>query len=681
MSAFLHPVVQRVSTVAILLSIWTSSPLAQTAMVDLGTLGGSNSNAFGVSADGLIVIGQSQNEFGFEEAFRWTATEGMTRLSGLPTDKGSIARAISGNGQVIVGTIYSVLEPAIEDTPFRWSEAVGLETLQKLTGYDGHDPTRTNFDGTIAVGEAYIRDQENSERAVRWASDGSILDLGTLSGDSYSGARDVSDDGTIIIGTSYSASGVARSFKWTQAAGMLDLGLPAGAEARVISGDGRILAGTSEYDALDADGEKLYFAVRWTSDGSMEELGSLPGADFSGVGDINYDGSVIVGESGVAGSISDNYKIAFRWTEAGGMESLGVLEGHLSSEADAVSADGSVVVGTSYAADYERAFIWRGAIQDYENLIYSFTQMTDATEVALQQNSDLLDNSLSATCSVESGYSYCLKLTGGAQTSDSVAEGGGWDDEAQGFGTIAVGLGATDHLTIGAMLISYTGTDADFVEWESPALGAGAYLQFSHTGDYLTGFNAGMRAGISDSDMTFIRGSSLADVQVSNSDASVQSHVAAAEASYGFAINEKWVASPLVRLKWAQSTRDGYSEDGDLAFSAEYDRATEESLSLAFGLDQRFFMNEQNAIRLGVGAETDLQYTNPEISGTSNLPGMDSFEFTPDLERNDWRGFADIEHQFLFGPEQMLSTRVYLESPTYGSDPIIGGNASLRLSF
>jgi hypothetical protein len=35
----------------------------------------------------------------------------------------------------------------------------------------------------------------------------------------------------------------------------------------------------------------------------------------------------------------------------------------------------------------------------------------------------------------------------------------------------------------------------------------------------------------------------------------------------------------------------------------------------------------------------------------------------------------------IFVIQQILSTSLYLEAPAYGSDPIIGGSASLRFSF
>jgi probable HAF family extracellular repeat protein len=79
-------------------------------MQDLGTLGGNRSWAYGVSADGSVVVGWSWNAAGQDRAFRWTASDGMEDLNTtyyacLLTD-GSVLRAasaISPDERYIVG--------------------------------------------------------------------------------------------------------------------------------------------------------------------------------------------------------------------------------------------------------------------------------------------------------------------------------------------------------------------------------------------------------------------------------------------------------------------------------------------------------------------------------------------------------------------------------------------------
>jgi RNA polymerase sigma factor (sigma-70 family) len=82
---------------------WTPS-----GMTELGDFpgGATNSNAYGVSPNGAIVVGYGcPGTFGnyTHEAFRWTAASGLVHLGFAPGLRNSAAYAVSADGNVIVG--------------------------------------------------------------------------------------------------------------------------------------------------------------------------------------------------------------------------------------------------------------------------------------------------------------------------------------------------------------------------------------------------------------------------------------------------------------------------------------------------------------------------------------------------------------------------------------------------
>ena len=95
-------------------------------MQDLGTLGGDWSWAYGVSADGSVVVGSAQNAAGQRRAFRWTASGGMQDLGTLPGGNRSEAWGVSADGSVVVGSAQNA---AGYDHPFRWTASGGMEDL------------------------------------------------------------------------------------------------------------------------------------------------------------------------------------------------------------------------------------------------------------------------------------------------------------------------------------------------------------------------------------------------------------------------------------------------------------------------------------------------------------------------------------------------------------------------
>ena len=182
-------------------------------------------------------------------------------------------------------------------------------------------------DGSIVVGWG---SSANGTEAFRWAQATGMVGLGDLPGGiSSSDARGVSADGSIVVGRGSSANGTdaygTEAFRWAQATGMVGLGdLPGGlfySDASGVSADGSVVVGSSKSASSGGTGTGRTEAFRWAQATGMVGLGDLPGGLFySDASGVSADGSVVVGVSEGA-----NGREAFRWTQATGMVGLGVL--------------------------------------------------------------------------------------------------------------------------------------------------------------------------------------------------------------------------------------------------------------------------------------------------------------------------------------------------------------------
>jgi probable HAF family extracellular repeat protein len=169
-------------------------------MQDLGTLGGRWSEAWGVSADGSVVVGSAQNAAGQWRAFRWTAAGGMQDLGTLGGDS-SWARGVSADGSVVVGRAANA---AGQWRAFRWTAAGGMEDLGTLGGY-WSEARGVSADGSVVVGIS-------GGRAFRWTAAGGMEDLNITyahlltDGSELREAYAISPDGRYIVGWGWNAA-------------------------------------------------------------------------------------------------------------------------------------------------------------------------------------------------------------------------------------------------------------------------------------------------------------------------------------------------------------------------------------------------------------------------------------------------------------------------------------------
>lgn len=318
-----------------------------------------SSAAFGISPDGLMVVGGSWVVPAPPEGpgvaapdpnfvpFRWTSEEGLVEMpipeNALPA--GAVTRS-SNLGEVMVGhngftvgaDYYEPRNAAIWlDASEQFPDAVVLDL-----GYFATDVTP---DGSIVAGVSRVPGPfPKADEAFRWTEEGGIEQLGVMPGGFYSWGRAVSDDGATVVGYG-DYTGVFTAMKWTEGGGMVPLvddpqEVPSG--ALVVSADGSIIGGHIDNQL-----------TRWTPNG-VENHGTLDGAPFISLTmDANADASVIVGAVSFFSEFGlDDF--AFIWEEGVGMRYLEdmlerdhgmVLEGWTLQTASGISADGRTIVG------------------------------------------------------------------------------------------------------------------------------------------------------------------------------------------------------------------------------------------------------------------------------------------------------------------------------------------------
>ena len=340
----------------------------------LGDLPGGSTASFarGVSSDGNVVVGVGNynNGFGGEEAFRWTSAAGIVGLGDLPGSiASSFAQDVSADGAVVVGLSQS----AAGQEAFRWTASEGMVGLGDFaTGSFSSQATAVSADGSVVVGNGNPGPGPLNALAFRWTSATGLVALGALPSGGSQGneAFDVSADGTVIVGRSSNSSGVGtEAFRWTNATGMVGFGGLLGAivdsEALAVSADSTVVVGL----ALNTNGQDEAF--RWTASGGMVGLGMLPGDNFSVAFEVSGDGSLVLGVSGFIGGTTATSQ-PFIWDAVNGMRSLTSLlaadvglgtslAGWTLNNVTGVSVDGRVIVGDGTNPTGQRE-AWRAVL-------------------------------------------------------------------------------------------------------------------------------------------------------------------------------------------------------------------------------------------------------------------------------------------------------------------------------
>ena len=214
---------------------WRPDGSGKTHFSGLGPTGYAIPN--GISHDGTTIVGRSYNGQNYE-GFHWTSGTGSLGLNPLPGDIESTAYGISGNGSTVVG----VSGNGAQTTAVRWNQSGNVESLGVRPGGSLSLAYAVSVDGSTIVGSA--DDSSGKTAAARWTEADGWVSLGYLNQTvSDHSARAVSDDGSVIVGTTG-----GRAFAWTENTGMIQIEHPDGEPesytyATDISADGSLVVG------------------------------------------------------------------------------------------------------------------------------------------------------------------------------------------------------------------------------------------------------------------------------------------------------------------------------------------------------------------------------------------------------------------------------------------------------
>ena len=163
------------------------------------------------SDDCSVIVGTSQFNATAQHAYRWTAAGGLVDI-GAPASAARNSRAfgVSADGSVVVGEgefVDGGTLSGFRTGAYRWTAAGGFQSLGALQPLFPTSAFSVSADGSVIVGAGGVSitvggSSTNGSRAFRWTQATGLVSIGPLAGHQFADAAGVSDNGKIVVGTS-----------------------------------------------------------------------------------------------------------------------------------------------------------------------------------------------------------------------------------------------------------------------------------------------------------------------------------------------------------------------------------------------------------------------------------------------------------------------------------------------
>jgi probable HAF family extracellular repeat protein len=309
----------------------------QYTITDLGSLGGTITDAQGINSSGQVT---GQSFTAGNSASRAYFYDGTIHNLGTLGGNSSYGGDINDNGMIAGTSSKSELFPY----PYHafLYDGTTMHDLGTLGGTysEGHG---INSSGWV-TGHA----RNAGEKANAFLYDGTMHNLGTLGGD-FSGGYSINDSGRVVGESHLAGNSVYRAFLYDGA--MHDLGTLGGSNSSAwdINNNGLITGWADTPSGV----ERAFFY-----DGTMHNIGTLPGGNYSRGSSISNNGK-IVGTSTINTGGTGVFH-AFLYDGISGMVDLNNLifpgSGWVLNEANGINDSGQIV-GIGKFGNQDRGFL------------------------------------------------------------------------------------------------------------------------------------------------------------------------------------------------------------------------------------------------------------------------------------------------------------------------------------